>query len=101
MFLCASKQKRCRYFCHLVACESKKNLTIFPTSAIKKLLFPHISGNFLIMVLVTIVSLSLSSIKLGNNFNCDTNLLMTMSSSLISNKKKYHLDVNDFDVARS
>ena len=52
-----------------MACESKKNLTIFPTSLIKKLLFRHISGNFLIMLLITIVSLSLSSNKLG-----DTNL---------------------------
>ena len=39
--------------------------------------------------LITIVSLSLSSNKLGNNFNCDSNLLMAMSSLLISNKKYY------------
>ena len=71
-----------------MACESKKNLTIFPTSLIKKLLFRHISGNFLIMLLITIVSLSLSSNKLGNNFNYDANLLMAMSSLLTSNIKK-------------
>ena len=87
MFLRASKQKRCRHFQHLVACESKKSLTIFPTSPIKKLLFRHISGVFLIMALITTVSLSLSSIKLGNNFNCDIYLLMTVSSLFISNKK--------------
>ena len=39
------------------------------------------------MVLITIVSLSSSSNKLDNNFNCDTNLLMTMPSLLISNEK--------------
>ena len=33
-----------------------------------------------LMVIITIVSLSSSSDKLGNNFNCDTNLLMTMPS---------------------
>ena len=41
------------------------------------------------MVLLAIVSLSLSSNKLGNNFKCDTNLLMAMPSLLISNKKYY------------
>ena len=39
------------------------------------------------MVLITIVSLSLGSNKLGNNFDCDTNLLMPVSSLLISKKK--------------
>ena len=83
-----------------------KNHTIFRASHIKKLLFRHISGNFLIMVVITIVSLSLSSIKLGNNFNCDTNLLMTMSSLSISNKKKIYLALGwlliiTFDVVRS
>ena len=58
------------------------------------------------MVLITIVSLSLSSIKLGNNFNCDSNLLMTVSSLLISNKKKNYLTIVwlliiAFDVVRS
>ena len=38
------------------------------------------------MVLVLIVSLSFSSNKVGNNFSCDTNLLMPMSSLLFSNK---------------
>ena len=65
----------------------KKNLTIFHTLPIKKLLFRHVAGNFLIMLLITIVSLSLSSNKLGINFNCDTNLLMKISWLLISNKK--------------
>ena len=70
-----------------VACESKSNLTIFPTSLMNKLLFRDISCNFLIMVLIKIVPLSLSSNKLGNNCNCDTNLLMPLLSLLISNKK--------------
>ena len=39
------------------------------------------------MVLLAIVSLSLSSNKLANNFNCDTNLLIVMLSLIISNKK--------------
>ena len=39
------------------------------------------------MALITIMPLSLSSNKLGNNFNCDTNLLMPKASLLISNKK--------------
>ena len=38
-------------------------------------------------MLITIVSLSLCSNKLGNNFDCDTNLMMLMFSLLISNKK--------------
>ena len=84
----------------------KKTLTIFPTSLIKKLLFRHISCNFLIMGLITIVSLSLSSNKLGSNFNCDTNLLMAMSSLLISKKQKNYLAIGwlliiAFDVVRS
>ena len=60
----------------------------------------------MIMVLITIASLFLSSIKLGNSFNCDSNLLMTMSSLLISNKKKNYLTIVwlliiAFDVVRS
>ena len=39
------------------------------------------------LMFLAIVSLSLSSIKLGNNFNCDTNLLMARPSLLISNKE--------------
>ena len=84
----------------------KKTITIFHTSFNKKLLFRHISWNFLIMELIKIVSSSLSSNKLGNNFNCDTNLLMVMSSLLISNKQKNYLAIGwlliiAFDVARS
>ena len=71
----------------LVAFESKSNLKIFPTSLIKKLVFCYVSCNFLIMVLITIVPLSLNSNKLDNNVNCDTNLLMPMSLLLISSKK--------------
>ena len=67
-----------------VTCESKSNLTI---SLIRKLLFRDIFCSFLIMVLITIVSLSLSSNKLGNIFNCDINLLMPISSRLFSNKR--------------
>ena len=44
-----------------VNCDGKSNLTIFPTSLIKKLLFRGITCNFLITVLITIVSLSLKS----------------------------------------
>ena len=69
-----------------VPCESKSSLTTFPTSLIKKLLFPDISCNFLIMVLITILPLSVSSNILDNNFKCDTNLLMPLSWLLISNK---------------
>ena len=65
-----------------VTCESKSNLTIL---LIKKLLFRDISCNFLIMVLITIASLSLSSNKLGNNVN--NNLLMPLSLLLIWNRK--------------
>ena len=32
--------------------------------------------------------------EIGNNFNCDFNLLMPMSSLLISNKKKYYLAID-------
>ena len=70
-----------------VACESKSNLTIFSASLTKKCLFYDISCSFLIMVLISIVPLSFSSNKLGNNFNCDSNLLIPMSLLLISSKK--------------
>ena len=73
-------------FTAFVACESKRNLIIFPISLIKKPLFCDICCN-LLMVLITIVSLSLSSNKLGNIFNCDINLLMPLSSLLLSNKR--------------
>ena len=43
--------------------------------------------NLLIMVLIAIVSFTLSSNKLGNIFNCDTNLLLPLSWQLLSNKK--------------
>ena len=32
--------------------------------------------------------------EVGNNFNCDFNLLIPMSSLLISNKKKYYLAID-------
>ena len=35
--------------------------------------------------------------ELGNNFNSDFNLLMPMSSLLISNKKKYYLAIDAID----
>ena len=43
--------------------------------------------------------------ELGNNFKCDSNLMMPMSSLLISNKKKYYLSIDwlliiTFDVVR-
>ena len=77
------------------------------TNAIfKKLLFRHISGNFLIILLITISLLSLSSNKLGNNFYEGINLMMTMSSLLISNNKITYfaivwLLIITFDVVRS
>ena len=58
---------------------------MFPTSLINKLLF--LNKSFLIMLLITIDSFSLSSNKLGNNFDCGSNLLLPMSSLLISSKK--------------
>ena len=67
-----------------VAFESKSNLTIFSISLMKKCLFGDISCRFLIMLLVSIVSLSLGSNKFGNNSNCDTNLLTPMPLLLIS-----------------
>ena len=43
--------------------------------------------------------------ELGNNFNCDFNLLMQMSLLLISKKEKYYLAIDwllmiNFDVVR-
>ena len=49
-------------------------------------------------MLIPILSLYLSSNKLGNNFNCDTNLLTPKFLLLISNKKMlscYWLATND------
>ena len=55
--------------------------------------------------LITIVSLSSSSNKLGNNLNFDSNLLIPISLTLISNKKVYLgtccLVIIFFDVIRS
>ena len=75
-------------------CESKSSLTVFSTSLIKERPFCDISCNFLIMVLISIVSLCLSSNKLGNNFNCDTNLMMPMSSLLRKVLKKALLQIS-------
>ena len=83
MFLRASKHFYASSLSAFVACESKSDITIFPTSLMNKLLFRYISCSFLIMVLITTVSLSLSSNKLGNNFNYDTSLLMPMLLLLI------------------
>ena len=103
----------------IAAWESKSNLTIFPTLLIKKLLFRDISSNFLLIVLITILSLSLtlsfcsanqwtgfymkaasvmkglSSKKLDYDFDCDTNLLIPMSSLLIYIKKVLWLATNN------
>ena len=51
-----------------------------------KILFRDISCNFLMMLLITTVLLSLSSNKLDNNFNRDTHLLMPMPLLLIKKK---------------
>ena len=106
MFLRASKHFYAPSLLTFVACESKSNRTVFPTSLMNKLLFCDISCKFLIMVLITTVPLSLSSNKLVNNFNCDTNLLMPISLLLIFFKKKYYLAIGwlliiTFDVIRS
>ena len=79
-----------------VPCKSNRNLTIFPTS-LKKLLFRDISCDILIILLKTIVSSSLSLNKLGNNFDCDTDLLVPIPSLLISYKKvlSYHWFATD------
>ena len=71
----------------------------------KKTLFRDISYNFLKVVLMPIVSLSLSLNELGNSFNCDTNLLMPKSLLLIQIKKHdlalRWLLIITFDVVRS
>ena len=68
-----------------VACESKTNLTIVPTSLMSKLLFRDIS-TFLTMVFITTALLPLNTNKFGNNFNCHSNLLMPMILVLLSKK---------------
>ena len=84
MFLRASKQKRCHQFWHLSLVKVKVTLQCFLLQLLTSFYFVHI---FLTMVLITIESFSLSSNKLDNNFDCDSNLLMPMSSLIISNKK--------------
>ena len=84
-----------------VACESRSNFTIFPTSLTEKLLFRDMSCNFLTVMLIAIVSLSLSSNKLGNNFNCHTNLLIPMSLLFISNLAIGWLLTITFDLIMS
>ena len=92
MFLRASKHFYALSLSAFMACESKSDLTIFPTLLVNKLLFRDISYNFLMMVLITTVPLSVSSNKLGNNFNCNTNLLMPTSLLLIVLKKVLSCD---------
>ena len=86
MSLRPSKQKRWHHFRRLWLVKEKVTSKIFLLHFLKRL-FRDISCNFLIMVLISILSLSLSSNKLHNSFNCYTNLLMPMSSLLISNEK--------------
>ena len=62
--------------------ESRNNLKIFPTSLTYNYLRRGICYSFLIMVLISIIS-----IVTDNNINCDINSLMPMSLLLISNKK--------------
>ena len=96
ILLRASKQKRCQLpHLWLVKVKVLKEASTYVLD-LTKLLFPDISCNFLIMVLITIVSFSLSSNKFGNNFNCDGNLLVSMSSPLISNKKNTILQLIGF-----
>ena len=86
MFLRASKQKRCRHFRHLWLVKVKTTLQSFLLHFMNKILFRDISCNFLMMLLITTVLLSLSSNKLDNNFNRDTHLLMPMPLLLIKKK---------------
>ena len=72
MFLRASEQKRWREFWHLWLVKVKVTLQYFLLHLLTSFYFE---------------SFSLSSNNLGHNFDCDTNLLMPMSSLLISNKK--------------
>ena len=72
MFLHASKQKRCREFWHLWLVKVKVTLQYFLLHLLTSFYFE---------------SFSFSSNNLDNNFGCDTNLLMLMSSLLITNKK--------------
>ena len=71
-----------------VACESKSNHTIFPASLIKLLLL------YLAILLTTIVSLSLSSNKLGSTFS----LLISIEKVLSCN---WWLLVVSFDIIRN
>ena len=80
VLLHTSKQKRCAYFRHLWLVKVKVTLQSFLLHLLRCFYF---IVQFLIMVLTIIVSSSLNSNKLGNNSNCDANLLMPMSSLLI------------------
>ena len=70
--------------------------------------FPTKNLNWEILTknLVTFKKYPNAHYELGNNFNCDFNLLMPMSLLLISNKKKYYLAIDwlgliiTFDVVR-
>ena len=75
MFLCISKQKRSPHFQYLWLVKVKITLQSFLFHFLRRSISWHIL-QFLIMVLISIVmSLSLSSNKLDNIVNCDTNLL--------------------------
>ena len=85
MFLRASVQKRCRQFWHFWLLKVKVTLQCFLLHLLTSFYF--LTNLFLIMLLITIYSFSLSSNKLDNNFDCGSNLLLPMPSLLISNKK--------------
>ena len=72
MFLHPSEQKRCREFWHLWLVKVKVTLKYFLLHLLTSFYFEPFS---------------FSSNNLDNNFGCDTNLLMLMSSLLITNKK--------------
>ena len=83
--LTRSEQKKHRQFRHLWLVKVNITLQSFLLHLFNKLPIRDIF--FLLMVLLAIVSLSLSSNKLANNFNYDTNLLIAVISLLISNRK--------------
>ena len=85
MFLPASKQKRCPHFEHLWLVKVKVTLQSFLLHLLRSVYFKKCLCNFLKWwCSLSIVSLSFSSTKV-DNVSC--NLMMSMSSLLISNKK--------------
>ena len=83
IFSRVSKQKRHPHFWYLCLVKVKVTFQSFLLHLLRSAYFVTYLA-ILIMVLISVVS---SSNKLGNNFNCDTNLLKSMPSLQISNKE--------------